>query len=70
MGLQHLVGGGEGCVKGVFSDIKFLSMSACLHVCMPVAMEGRRLCVRFPGTGVITGREPPCGCQKPNTGPL
>lgn len=36
MGLQHLVGGGEGCVKSVFSDIKFLSMSACLHVCMPV----------------------------------
>lgn len=36
MGLQHLVGGGEGCVKGDFSDIKFLSMSACLLVCMPV----------------------------------
>lgn len=24
----------------------------------------------FPGTGVIDGYKPPCGCSKPNLGPL
>ena len=48
-------------------------LPACMYMCHVhvVPMEARDGgSVRSPGTGVIDGCEPPCGCWESNLGPL